>query len=268
MFLDQIVVATKKRVAALGSQRDSLEAAARAAPPPRDFVAALLRRVENRPTTNIIAEIKRASPSKGPLNPNLDVTQLAEAYKRGGAAALSVLTEPDFFKGSFADLEAARQASGLPVLCKDFILEPVQIYEARSHGADAVLLIAAITSVRAQHAVPLRDLRELAASLGMVALVEVHNELEMQQALEAGATLVGINNRNLVDFTVDINTTFKLRLLVPQGVTVVSESGISAPAHIARLRDAGVNAALIGEALVISENPEQRLRGLLTGKSF
>ncbi|MDO8635283.1 MAG: indole-3-glycerol phosphate synthase TrpC, partial [Dehalococcoidia bacterium] len=216
----------------------------------------------------IIAEIKRASPSKGPLNPNLDVAQLAKAYKRGGAVAISVLTEPTFFKGSFADLETARKASGLPVLRKDFILEPVQVYEARSHGADAVLLIVAITSVGASRqvgTVPLRGLRELAASLGMAALVEVHNELEMQQALESGATLIGINNRNLVDFTVDINTTFKLRTLIPQGVTVVSESGISTPAHIARLRDAGVNAVLIGEALVTSKDPEQRLRGLLTG---
>ena len=263
MFLEKIVAATKKRISDLDQQRDSLEAAARAAPPARDFVAALLRRVENRPTINIIAEIKRASPSKGPLNPNLDVAQLAKAYKRGGAAAISVLTEPTFFKGSFADLETARKASGLPVLCKDFILEPVQIYEARSHGADAVLLIAAITSVRAQHAVPLRGLRELAASMGMAVLLEVHNEAEVEQALEVGATLIGINNRNLVDFTVDINTTFKLRPLVPQDVTVVSESGISTPAHIARLRDANVNAVLIGEALVTSPDPEKRLRELI-----
>ena len=266
--MDKIVAATRQRVAKLDLQKDALEAAAQAAPPARDFVAALLRRVENRPTINIIAEIKRASPSKGPLNPNLDVAQLAKSYKRGGAVALSVLTEPNFFQGSFADLGAARQASGLPVLCKDFILEPVQVYEARSHGADAVLLIAAITSVRASRqvgTVPLRGLRELAGSLGMAALVEVHNELEMQEALESGATLIGINNRNLVDFTVDINTTFKLRPLIPQGVTVVSESGISTPAHIARMRDAGVNAVLIGEALVTSKDPEQRLRGLLTG---
>ncbi len=268
MFLEKIVAAAKKRISDLDQQRDSLEAAALAAPPSRDFVTALLRRVENRPAINIIAEIKRASPSKGPLNPNLDVAQLAKAYKRGGAAAISVLTEPDFFKGSFADLEAARQASGLPVLCKDFILEPVQVYEARSHGGDAVLLIAAILPEGAQHAAPLRLLRELAASLGMAALVETHNEAEVKQALEAGATLIGINNRNLVDFTVDINTTFKLRPLIPQGVTVVSESGISAPAHIARMRDAGVNAVLIGEAMVTSEDPEQRLRELLTGKSF
>ena len=253
MFLDQIVAATKERVAALDQRRDSLEAAARAALPPLDFAAAL-----HRATINIIAEIKRASPSKGPLNPGLNVARLAKAYKKGGAVALSVLTEPRFFQGSFADLEAARKAAGLPVLCKDFILEPVQIYEARSHGADAALLIAALlTSAK------LRSLRELAVSLGMAALVEVHNEVETRQALETGATLIGINNRNLVDFTVDINTTFKLRPLIPQGVTVVSESGISAPAHIARLRDAGVNAVLIGEALVTSPEPAKRLKELL-----
>jgi len=268
VFLEKIVAATKKRISTLDRRVDSLEAAALAAPPSRDFVAALRYRVDNKPTVNIIAEIKRASPSRGPLNPNLDVAQLARAYKRGGAAAISVLTEPSFFKGSFADLENARKASGLPVLCKDFILEPVQVYEARSHGADAVLLIAAILPEGAPHAAPLRLLRELAASLGIAALVETHNEAEVKQALEAGATLVGINNRNLVDFTVDINTTFKLRPLVPQDVTVVSESGISTPAHIARMRDAGVNAVLIGEALVTSEDPEQRLRELLTGKSF
>lgn len=268
MFLEKIVAVTQKRVVALNPQRDLLEAAARAAPPARDFASAISQRVENRPTINVIAEIKRASPSKGPLNPNLDVAQLARAYKKGGAAALSVLTEPSFFKGSFADLETARKASGLPVLCKDFILEPVQIYEARSHGADAVLLIAAILPARASRQVgtaPLRGLGELAASLGMAALVEVHNEAEVKQALEAGATLIGINNRNLVDFTVDINTTFRLRPLIPPGVTVVSESGISTPAHTAQLREVGVNAVLIGEALVTSDNPEKKLKELLTG---
>lgn len=266
-FLDKIVAATQARVAALDTEKSRLETAAKAAPLARDFAAALKRKY-HRPAINLIAEIKRASPSKGQLAPDLDVARLAEAYHEGGAAALSVLTEPQFFKGSFDDLKAARSAVLLPVLRKDFILEPVQVYEARASGADAILLIVAILSTGTPSryiGMPLRALRELAASLGMAALVEVHNETELRQALESGASIVGINNRDLADFSVDLNTTLRLRPLIPESVTVVAESGIHTAADIARLRDAGVNAVLIGEALVTSADPEKKIRELLSG---
>lgn len=255
MFLEQIVAATRQRLADISAQGQgpALEAAARSAPPPRDFAAAL-----SRPRLSLIAEIKRASPSRGLLKPDLDVARLARAYARGGAAALSVLTEPHFFQGSLDDLETAARAVPLPILDKDFILEPIQIYQARAHGAAAVLLIAALLPPA-----QLRALRAEASALGMAALVEVHQEAEVRQAVAAGAQIIGINNRNLVDFTVDINTTFRLRPLIPEGITVVSESGLGSPEDIARLWGIGVKAVLIGEALVTSARPDRKIRELL-----
>jgi indole-3-glycerol phosphate synthase len=223
------------------------------APAPRDFIGAL-RQVP----FAVIAEIKRASPSKKWLNRELDPRDVARSYERGGASALSVLTEPEYFRGSPDDLVLARGAVGLPVLCKDFILGERQIYDARLWGADAVLLIAAILAPG-----ELAHLIEVAGSVGMTALVETRQEDELEDALQAGARLVGINNRNLRDFTVDLETTFRLLPLVPHGVTVVSESGIRTAADLARLRGAGVHAALVGESLVTSPDPESRLRELL-----
>ncbi|HJX70116.1 MAG TPA: indole-3-glycerol phosphate synthase TrpC [Dehalococcoidia bacterium] len=219
---------------------------------PRDFEGAL--RGEG---VKLIAEIKRASPSKGLLCPNLDVATLARSYARGGASAISVLTESAFFKGSLADLATAHQVTHLPLLCKDFILDPYQVYEARACGADAILLITAILSLS-----ELSALIEVTHGLGMVALVEVHNEPEVKKALDAKANLIGINNRNLADFSVDLTTTLKLRPLIPPHITVVSESGIKSKADISILQAVGINAVLVGEVLVSSPDPEAKLREL------
>jgi indole-3-glycerol phosphate synthase len=219
---------------------------------PRDFEGAV--RGEG---IKLIAEIKRASPSKGWLCPDLDVAALARSYARGGAAAISVLTEPTFFKGSFVDLATARQVTHLPLLCKDFILDPYQLYEARAFGADAILLITALLSLS-----ELRALIEIAQGLGMAALVEVHSESEVKRALEAKANPIGINNRHLADFGVDLGTTLRLRPLIPSDVTVVSESGIKSYADVIALKNAGVNAVLVGEALVTSPDPEAKIREL------
>ncbi|MEE9202710.1 MAG: indole-3-glycerol phosphate synthase TrpC [Dehalococcoidia bacterium] len=259
MFLDEIVEATRRRLNGRGCQRPVAELAllSESAPPPRDFIDSL-RQVP----FAIIAEIKRASPSKGWLRRELSPPELARSYERGGAAALSVLTEPRFFRGSPDDLVVARGAVGLPVLCKDFVLDERQLYEARLWGADAVLLIAAILAPG-----ELAHLIEVAHSLSMAALVEAHDQAEVEAALTAGARLVGVNNRNLTDFTVDLETTLRLRPLVPPGVMVVSESGIRSAADLARLREAGVHAALVGESLVTSPDPEAQLRELLEGSS-
>jgi indole-3-glycerol phosphate synthase len=222
---------------------------------PRDFGAAL-----RGDGVRLVAEMKRASPSMGWLCPRLDAAMMAVRYARGGAVAVSVLTERNRFKGDRADLTAARQATELPVLCKDFILDDYQIYEARFWGADAVLLIASLLSVD-----ELGTLMGVADSLKMAALVEVHTEAEVEKALSAKASIVGINNRNLADFSVDLGTTLRLRPLIPAGVTVVSESGIRSRADISALRAAGVNAFLVGEALVTSPDPEARLEELAKG---
>lgn len=219
---------------------------------PRDFEGAL--RGEG---VEIIAEIKRASPSKGWLCEDLDVATMVQSYAQGGAAAISVLTELVYFKGSLADLTNARHSADLPVLRKDFIFDPYQVYEARVFGADAILLIASILSLS-----DLSALIELARILGMASLVEVHNEPEVENALNAEASLIGINNRNLADFNVDIGTTMKLRPLIPATVTVVSESGIKSYADIAALHEAGINAVLVGETLVSSPDPEAKLKEL------
>ncbi|MBM4444135.1 MAG: indole-3-glycerol phosphate synthase TrpC [Chloroflexi bacterium] len=222
---------------------------------PRDFGAALCG-----DGVRLIAEMKRASPSKGWLCPRLDAGMMALRYARGGAAAVSVLTERTRFKGDRADLTAARLATELPVLCKDFILDEYQIHEARFWGADAVLLIASLLSSD-----EMRAFIGMAEGLGMAALVEVHTEAEVEKALSAKAAIVGINNRSLADFSVDLGTTLTLRPLIPDGITVVSESGIRSRADISALRAAGVNAFLVGEALVTSPDPEARLQELVKG---
>ncbi len=219
---------------------------------PRDFAGAI-----RKPGINVIAEIKRASPSKGWLNESLDVGKTALAYEAGGASALSVLTEAAFFHGSFSDLDHARSAADIPVLCKDFILTPYQVFEARMHKADAVLLIVALLEEGA-----LRELIEIARSLNMVPLVETHDENEVRKAVACGARVVGINNRNLTDFSVDLNTTVRLRPGIPAGKIVVSESGIRTREDVNVLEKAGVNAILVGEALVTSSDPASEIRKL------
>jgi indole-3-glycerol phosphate synthase len=255
VILDRIIESTRERVARLKSERplDSVEEAARRREPPRDFAAALSGQ-----GVSLIAEIKRASPSKGPLRPDLDAAALARAYAESGAAAISVLTEPEYFRGSFADLETARAAVSLPVLCKDFIIDAYQIHEARAHGTDAVLLIAAVLSGD-----ELRTLLETARSQGMAALVEVHNQVELETALDCGPGVVGINNRNLADFSVDLKTTLDLRSLIPSDVLVVSESGIHTRDNVLSLQAADVDAVLVGEALVTATDPAAKIAELL-----
>jgi indole-3-glycerol phosphate synthase len=223
------------------------------------FAERSLRQALSRPGIGVIAEFKRRSPSAGALRESADLTEIASAYERGGADALSVLTEGPNFDGSLEDLRTAHDACGLPVLRKDFIVDSYQLYEARLAGADAVLLIvAALTPSE------LRALRELARGLALDVLVEAHDGAELRVALDAGADLIGINNRDLRDFSVDVERTFALLGAIPEGVTVVSESGIGEPEQLARLQDAGVAGVLVGESLMRAPVPEEALRALRT----
>jgi indole-3-glycerol phosphate synthase len=211
-----------------------------------------------RPGLSLIAEFKRRSPSAGALAPeSLEVATQVTAYERGGAAALSVLTDEPHFDGSLADLRAARAACGMPIIRKDFIVDPYQLYEAAVNGADAVLLIVAALGDR-----DLRALREEARSIDLDCLVEVHHADELERALEAGAEVIGINNRNLDDMSVDIATTFELMPDVPAGKTVVAESGISGRQELEELDRVGVDAVLIGGALMAAADPEAKVREL------
>jgi len=257
VVLDRILDSTRRSLARRKGHTPlaRLEQAMAEQGKPRDFAAALRGR-----GIGLIAEVKRASPSKGLLCPHLDAGRMAEIYSRSGAAAISVLTEQEYFQGGLNDLAAVRESVGLPLLCKDFIIDTYQVYEARSYGADAVLLIAAILSPAEMQA-----LSGLARSLGMTALVEVHGQREMEGALEISPSVVGINNRNLVDMSVSLETTFELRPLVPQGVAVVSESGISKREDVLNLEALGVDAILVGGALVTSPDPAGKIRELLGG---
>jgi indole-3-glycerol phosphate synthase len=219
----------------------------------RDFRAALAVR-----SPAIIAEAKSASPSKGVLSVDYDAARIARAYERGGAAALSVLTDESFFQGCLADLEKARDATSLPVLRKDFTVSERQILEAAAHGADAILLIAAILSER-----EIRDFRETAARWRMAALVEVHNRRELDCAIAAGSDLIGVNNRDLTTFEVTLETSLRLAEHMPAGVLRVSESGIHDAHDIARLREAGYTAFLVGEHLMKSGDPAAALARLV-----
>ena len=206
----------------------------------------------------LVAEIKRASPSKGPLNPNLDPAALAEAYAEAGAAAISCLTEKDFFQGSFDDLRVARRAAAVPFLRKDFIFDAFQVYETRVLGADAILLI-----VRILDGTQLADLAGLAVELGLCPLVEVHTEDEAARALDAKVPVIGINNRNLDTFEVSLAATERIRPMIPASIPVVGESGIHARKDVERLQRAGVNAILVGEDLVTAIDPGKRIKELL-----
>ena len=219
---------------------------------PRPFRAAL-----QEPGIAVIAEFKRRSPSVGTLRQAPDLHELVGAYERGGASALSVLTEEKHFGGTLEDLRAARTACELPILRKDFILDDYQLYEAKVARADAVLLI-----VAALQPEELLALHEGAGKLGLDVLVEVHDREELRTALSLGAELIGINNRDLRDFSVDVQRTEKLMGEIPAGVTVVSESGIAGAEQLVKLADAGVDAVLVGEALMRSVDPEAALRAL------
>jgi indole-3-glycerol phosphate synthase len=219
---------------------------------PRPFRAAL-----QEPGIAVIAEFKRRSPSAGMLRQAPDLHELLGAYERGGASALSVLTEEKHFDGTLEDLRAARTACKLPILRKDFILDDYQLYEAKVARADAVLLIVAALAPQ-----ELLALHEGAGKLGLDVLVEVHDREELRIALSLGAELIGINNRDLRDFSVDVQRTEKLMGEIPAGVTVVSESGIAGAEQLVTLADAGVDAVLVGEALMRSADPEAALRAL------
>jgi indole-3-glycerol phosphate synthase len=219
----------------------------------RDFAAAL-----SGAPLRVIAELKRASPSRGLLRRNYRRRELAQGYESAGAAALSVLTEGDFFMGSLQDLEEVREAVSLPVLCKDFILDAYQVYESVAAGADALLLIVAALEDRV-----LRSLIELSQRLGVAALVEVHTAEELERAIAAGARLLGVNNRNLKTMEVDLETSFRLRKRIPAGCLAVSESGIKTAVDLRRLGEAGFDAVLIGERFMEAPDPGRQLAALL-----
>ena len=218
----------------------------------RDFADALSTQVPA-----VIAEIKKASPSKGLLSADFDPVRMACAYAGGGASALSVLTDERFFQGSLNDLVTARAAVEIPVLRKDFTLEPFHVYEAAAHSADAILLIAALLDTS-----QLVQLRELAESLGMAALVEVHDAAELESAIASGARIIGVNNRDLRTFQVQIETSLRLAERIPAGVIAVSESGIQSPEDVGRLQAAGYSAFLVGEHLMRSGDPAAAIREL------
>lgn len=250
VILDKILETKRAEVSALKKTRAFDMSGL---PPARDFRGALEKK-----GCAVIAEVKRKSPSKGVLREGLDPVSLAGIYEQNGAAAVSVLTDSQFFGGSAEDLRKVKASAGIPVLRKDFIIDPCQICESRMIGADAILLIARILDGGA-----LRECIELARSLGMAALVEVHDRADAEKAVAAGAGIIGINNRDLSSFVTDIRTTLGLLAFIPEGRTVVSESGISTREDIALLQDAGVRAFLIGEALVKAGDPGLKLREFL-----
>ena len=253
-ILTAIVQQKKEEVSELRLQAAKLEVEAHSRKqPPRKFAEALKR---NRPA--IIAEIKKASPSKGLLQPDFHPAFLAHSYEEGGAACLSVLTDHHYFQGSLHDLEAARAAANLPVLRKDFTIDRLQIFEAAAHGADAVLLIAAILEVE-----ELTAFRELASRLGLAALVEVHDSEELAKAIDSGAEIIGVNNRNLETFEVSLDTSLRLSFQMSANVIRVSESGIATRADIELLGGAGFHAFLVGESLMKSRDPVASLKSLL-----
>lgn len=253
--LARIVAHKLSELASATIARDELERrGAELAASRRDFGKRLR---ENAPA--LIAEIKKASPSKGLLASRFDPAGTARAYERGGAAALSVLTDERFFQGGLRDLEAARNAAGLPVLRKDFTLEEYHVAEAAAHGADAILLIAAILP-----AARLRQLREYANRFGIAAVVEVHDERELDAAIESGAEIVGVNNRNLHTFEVTLETSLRLVGRIPAAALKVSESGIHSADHVRQLRQAGFDAFLVGEHLITSEDPAAAARALFS----
>ena len=242
-ILDKITATKREVIARAKAARPqaSIERAAAAAPSPRPFFAALAAEGPIR----LIAEVKKASPSKGVIREDFQPVEIARTYEAHGAACLSVLTDEEYFQGSLEYLSAVREAVLLPVLRKDFILDPYQVYEARAAGADAVLLIAECLDDCG-----LRSLHRLIVDLGMAPLVELYEPANLPRVLEAGATLIGVNNRNLHTFEVDLEHSMRLRKQVPEECVFVSESGIAGRAEVERLEAAGVDAILVGESLM------------------
>jgi len=253
------IVASKHEEVAAAQAREPLAAVAAAAaaqPAPRDFVGAIRARIA-RGQPAVIAEIKKASPSKGVIRPDFQPAEIARDYERNGAACLSVLTDRDYFQGCPEYLQAARAACQLPVLRKDFMVDPYQIVEARAMGADCILLIAAALDLPR-----MRELEALAHGLGMAVLVEVHDGDELDLALQLATPLVGINNRNLRSFAVSLETTLAQLPRIPPGRIVVTESGIVTPEDVAHMRAAGVDTFLVGEAFMRAPSPGAELARL------
>ncbi len=258
-FLEEVVertradVAARREVVPLEALQERLE------PPPRGrpFSEALIQE-----GISLIAEMKRSSPSKGPIRPDATVTDIVRAYEAAGASACSVLTEPHWFGGSLDDLVEARAACDLPLLRKDFIVDPYQLAEARLAGADAVLLI-----VAALDPADLTSLQDQAGEIGLDCLVEVHDEDELETALECGAEIIGVNNRNLQTLDVDPDTALRLLVDAPAGSIVVAESGITSNADVQRLEEAGVDAIIVGEALMREDDPAAAVHALLGTRS-
>jgi len=253
-ILDKIVAVKKREIIALRSRAEELRGRAAVRTDHRDFAAAI-------PTGNpisLIAEVKKASPSAGVICPDFEPVRIAHAYAKAGAAAISVLTDREFFQGNIEFLPRIRPLVPVPLLRKDFVIEEIQIHEAAAYGADAVLLIAAILDDR-----QLRDFRAIAEHLHMAALVEVHDELELDRALAAGAHLIGINNRDLATFAVNLSTTEKLAKNVPSDRLIVAESGIHKRADVERVARAGAKAILVGESLMRSGDIAGKVKELL-----
>lgn len=253
MILDTIVASKKQEVDDLHRQR--IVPPDHAIAPPRGFIRALT----GKGSIAVIAEAKKASPSKGVIRADFDPVAIARKYLAGGASAISVLTDRQFFSGDLQYIPMVRAAVPLPVLRKDFIIDPLQIEQASVFGADAVLLIAAILDTG-----QIRDFRQMAEGLRMDVMVEVHDEYELERAMKAGSRLIGVNNRNLRDFSVDLETTFRIKKQVADEVPLVSESGIRDRNDLKRLAAAGVAAALIGETLMRANDEAEALRLLLT----
>jgi indole-3-glycerol phosphate synthase len=255
MILDEIC-AHKHGEVALQKQRVPLREVQErigASPPPRDFRAAL-----RQPGVSLIAEVKRASPSKGIFMAELDPLELASVYVDAGARCISVLTDEKYFKGTLDDLLAVRHGVSAPCLRKEFIVDEYQIYESRAAQADCILLIVRILSDQ-----QLKDYLTLAGQLDLSVLVEVHDEEEVERAMAAGAHIIGVNNRDLTNFTVDLDTTMRLKKMIPGGYVLVSESGIHSRDHVVMLEDGGIDAILVGEALVTAGNIHGKIAELL-----
>jgi indole-3-glycerol phosphate synthase len=252
-YLDRILEQHRAAAAADPRALDELLDATRRCPPTRGFRAALAAS----PTLAVISEVKRRSPSKGALNADLDPAELARTYEAGGATCLSVLTDMEFFGGSIDDLQAARSACSLPVLRKDFTVGPHDVADARLMGADCVLLIAA-----AMPACLLADLHSLAGEVGLDVLVEIHDEDELDAAIAADATLIGVNQRDLVTFQVDHERALRMAEIIPDHVVKVAESGVRGRDDARRLRDAGYHAVLVGETLVTASDPAAAVASL------
>ena len=262
-ILDKIVATKKNELASdskkisLGNQLEQAEENNRdVLLKPRGFIQSIEQKIALG-KAGVITEIKKASPSKGILRENFQPAQIAQSYEKNGAACLSVLTDKDYFQGSNAYLQAARAACGIPVLRKDFTIDPYQVYEARAIGADAILLIVACLELN-----QMKELEACAHELGLDVLVEVHNATELEQALELKTALLGINNRNLKTFEVTLQTTLSLLSMIPPGKTLVTESGIMTRADVKLMRDHHVNAFLVGEAFMRASDPGAALNEL------